>query len=434
MSVENYKNKTIYHIKHPTAGIISKAVLFYLDNILSKSNINYPRLVVGFSSKSSSEIDNSGTVTVASAHHRKTNNSLIKRDKNEEFLNYQVSNLVVNNVLINDNIKFYFNGNEILFSVKKSGEPLWDNCNDTIEYYQIFELIADKKNILDEFLLCSKKFFDDEIMQHKKLDNEINTQIWDDYWENSGKIRKRKLNTIYLPKDVSNNLMNDINNFLKPSTKEFYEEMGISYKRIFMLEGPPGSGKTSLITSIASELDYDISFLNFTPSMDDHTLIKAIKKIKDDSILVIEDIDCLFVNRKNTSDKNKKHRISFSGLLNSLDGVCKKNNLIIFMTTNHIDLLDEALIRPGRIDYIITFDYANDEQIKNITNKFLPEISDNIINQFIRKIGRKNVSMASLQQFLMGVKFSKDENKEVALLDIKKMVLQKDSSHEVMYS
>ena len=80
--------------------------------------------------------------------------------------------------------------------------------------------------------------------------NEINTQIWDDYWENSGKIRKRKLNTIYLPKDVSNNLMNDINNFLKPSTKEFYEEMGISYKRIFMLEGPPGSGKTSLMESI----------------------------------------------------------------------------------------------------------------------------------------------------------------------------------------
>ena len=129
MSAENYKNKTVYHIKHPTAGIISKAVLFYLDNILSKSNINYPRLVVGFSSKSSSEIDNSGTVASA-----QTNNSLIKRDKNEEFLNYQVSNLVVNNVLINDNIKFYFNGNEILFSVKKSGEPLWDNCNDTLDY------------------------------------------------------------------------------------------------------------------------------------------------------------------------------------------------------------------------------------------------------------------------------------------------------------
>ena len=432
MSAENSENKAVYHIKHPTASVLSKAVLFFLDNIISKSDINYSRLVVGLSSKRDSELSEDGTAT--NIQHRNTNKSSIKRNKEIEFLNYQVSNLVVDNIQINNNIKFDFNGNEILFTIKKSGEPVWDHSHEALEYYQVLEIIAEKNSILDDFLLCSKKYFDNEIMQHKKLDNQINTQIWDDYWENSGKIRKRKLDTIYLPKDISNNLMNDINNFLKPSTEEFYIEMGISYKRIFMLEGPPGSGKTSLIIGIASELDYDISFLNFTPSMDDHTLMRAIKKIKDNHILVIEDIDCLFVNRKNTSDKNKKHRISFSGLLNSLDGVCKKHNLLIFLTTNHIDLLDEALIRPGRIDYIITFDYANDEQIKNITNKFLPEIGDEIINNFIKKIGRKKVSMAALQQFLMEVKFNKDENKEISLLDIKKLILQKDSSHEIMYS
>ena len=99
--------------------------------------------------------------------------------------------------------------------------------------------------------------------------------------------------------------MDDIYNFLDEKTKEFYVDMCIPYKRVYMLEGPPGSGKTTLINAIASELDFNINFLSFTENLDDYSLMKAIQKIRPNTLLVLEDIDCLYVNRKNSSDSKK---------------------------------------------------------------------------------------------------------------------------------
>ena len=423
MSVKVINNKTVYHIKHPSQSLISNSVLFYIDDILSKTNTFYPRLVFSWNSKDSCELIEDGCIH----HHRRAEEP---KDKDEDSLRFQVSYAVIDDKSV-QNIKFKHNENEIIFSIKKSGNPI--NINEQVEYYQIIELIAENNQILDDFLKNAKTFFDDEIMENKKKSNLLNTYIWDDFWASSGKNRKRKLDTVYLPNNVVSNLLDDLNKFLDENTKKFYLEIGIPYKRIYMLEGPPGSGKTTLIKAIASELDYNINFLNFTDNLDDQSLMRALKKIKKSTLLVIEDVDCLFVNRKNSSDSKKKHRVSFSGLLNALDGISNIDNLIIFMTTNHINLLDEAFVRPGRVDYIITFDYADSDQIFKITKKFLPNLEDDFINRFIKKIGTKKVSMASLQQFLMKVKFSKN-NKEDDLLNVKDLVFQKNLTHEVMYS
>ena len=50
--------------------------------------------------------------------------------------------------------------------------------------------------------------------------------------------------------------------------------------------------------------------------------------------------------------------VSFSCILNILDGMGRKHKMITFMTTNHLDRLDPALIRPGRIDKSLLFDYV----------------------------------------------------------------------------
>ena len=83
-----------------------------------------------------------------------------------------------------------------------------------------------------------------------------------------------------------------------------------------------------------------------------------------DTLLVIEDMDCIFVARK-SNDENR-NQVTFSGILNALDGVTTGGNQIVIMTTNHIENLDPALIRPGRVDHILRFDYATKEQIKEI--------------------------------------------------------------------
>ena len=91
--------------------------------------------------------------------------------------------------------------------------------------------------------------------------------------------------------------------------------------------------------------------LNFTKNLTDDTLIGLFGDINNDSILLLEDIDAYFIDRK-AQDVN----VSFSVLINCLDGVLSKGEgLIIFITANNPDRLDPALLRPGRIDKIIKF-------------------------------------------------------------------------------
>ena len=61
----------------------------------------------------------------------------------------------------------------------------------------------------------------------------------------------------------------------------------------------------------------------------------------------MEDVDAIFIER---TGAHKGEGVSFSGLLNAIDGVAAQEGRIFFMTTNHIDKLDPALVRPGRCD------------------------------------------------------------------------------------
>ena len=88
--------------------------------------------------------------------------------------------------------------------------------------------------------------------------------------------------------------------------------------------------------------------------------------------------------------------VTFSGLLNSLDGVASSEERIIFMTTNHVELLDKALIRPGRVDFKGLLDDASDYQIKTMFLRFY-EGENQLAEEFAQKAKGKKVSMAQLQ-------------------------------------
>ena len=180
----------------------------------------------------------------------------------------------------------------------------------------------------------------------------MSVHIFDDYWDVLNKRPRRKLKTIHLDGE-ENKIIDYIRNFLKPETKEFYEELGIPYKLNILFEGLPGTGKTSLIYTIASELKRDIAILNFNKDVDDNVFMRALRRLPKNAIFVLEDIDVLFKERK--ENDNYKSMISFSGLLNSLDGMVFKDDLITIMTTNYECNKDIALKRPGRIDKSVNF-------------------------------------------------------------------------------
>merc|ERR1719160_896823 len=88
-------------------------------------------------------------------------------------------------------------------------------------------------------------------------------------------------------------------------------------------------------------------------------------------MLLLEDVDAIFVDRAAAADKNRRGGgVSFSGLLNALDGAAAQEGCVIMLTTNHKERLDEALIRPGRCDVHVKVDKASKEQSKRMFWRF----------------------------------------------------------------
>jgi len=233
----------------------------------------------------------------------------------------------------------------------------------------------------------------------KKHTNKIDINMFDSNcksWLHFSTQNKRSLESLHIDDKIKKDLVNDLQKFL--GREKFYTENSIPYKRIYMLEGIPGTGKTSLIHAIASFFNKSICILQFDTKINDTIFFRSLTKMKNDSILVLEDIDCLFASRK-TADESK-NMITFSGLLNGLDGFGKKEPLIIFMTTNHKDQLDDAIKRPGRVDKIIHFDYMKDKQIRDMFKRLVGSQIEHL-DEFVKKIRNKKITPALLQKFFV---------------------------------
>ena len=166
----------------------------------------------------------------------------------------------------------------------------------------------------------------------------------------------------------------------------------------------------------------NIYIIHLGPKVDDAMFMSAINMLPNNCILLLEDIDALFVDRKN-NDSNKS-MVSFSGILNVLDGIGRKNKLITFMTTNYKNRLDKALIRSGRIDYQMHFGFATIEQIKKMYDNFFPHLSDKW-STFKKKISHLQLTTAILQKFFFDNMKSEDLSKNIKKL---KEIIKNDNN------
>jgi chaperone BCS1 len=109
--------------------------------------------------------------------------------------------------------------------------------------------------------------------------------------------------------------------------------------------------------------------------MSDDKLTQMLTKLPQRTLLLLEDADAAFLNRRQVdSDGYSGATVTFSGLLNALDGVAAGEERIAFLTTNHIDRLDEALIRPGRVDMTVRIGEATRYQAAEMWDRFYGDI------------------------------------------------------------
>lgn len=131
--------------------------------------------------------------------------------------------------------------------------------------------------------------------------------------------------------------------------------------------------------------------------LDDERLNKVLETAPRNAMILLEDVDAIFVERISVSQNRAGRKVSFSGLLNAIDGVRSQEGRILFMTTNHMEKLDPALLRPGRADVHVKLDYATSNQIRKMYQRFYPDTKKELVEEFVEKVPENKLSMAKLQ-------------------------------------
>ena len=195
-------------------------------------------------------------------------------------------------------------------------------------------------------------------------------------WEKFGESRrKRPLESVILDQGIKERIVSDVKDFL--ASGKWYYDRGIPYRRGYLLHGPPGTGKSSFIQALAGELDYNIAMLDLSErGMTDDRLNYLLTIIPRRTFVLLEDADAAFSRRRVQSDADgyRGANVTFSGLLNALDGVASAEERIVFLTTNHVERLDEALVRPGRVDMTVRLGEATRWQIERLWDRFYGEL------------------------------------------------------------
>lgn len=183
------------------------------------------------------------------------------------------------------------------------------------------------------------------------------------------------------------------------ASAEWYQSKGVPYRRGYLLYGPPGTGKTSFTQAVASALNLNICYLNLSGgNLDDDGLNVLLNNAPMRSVILLEDIDAIFIERTSVQQAQQMGRsVTFSGLLNALDGVRSQEGRILMMTTNHREKLDPALLRPGRADMHVELNLASEKQMKGLFSKFFPEATETEMQAFANELPEFKINMAKLQ-------------------------------------
>ncbi|XP_010433585.1 PREDICTED: AAA-ATPase At4g25835-like [Camelina sativa] len=230
-------------------------------------------------------------------------------------------------------------------------------------------------------------------------------------------------------------IMDDLTDFAQ--CQSFYQKTGRAWKRGYLLYGPPGTGKSSMIAAMANHLRYDIYDLELTEVKSNSELRKLLMKTSSKSIIVIEDIDCSI----NLTNRNKKQSnetetgfvegsgdgstITLSGLLNFTDGLwsCCGSERIFVFTTNHIDKLDPALLRSGRMDMHVHMSYCTFPSIKILLRNYLGyeegDLNDDVLKEMEEVVDKAEITPADVSEALIKNRRDKDRAVRELLEDLR---------------
>ena len=260
------------------------------------------------------------------------------------------------------------------------------------------------KQFVDEVVAC----------HHRKRRMASYLYLYDEGWDYVEAYSPRLLESVLLKLGEKEHLVQDLERFR--ASRPRYRRLGVPYHRGYLLYGPPGTGKTSLVSAIGAKFGMSIYVVNLS-ELNDRTLKRAMNSVPENSVILFEDIDCMKAGNRRQEAAGQKHHpllaadaqhagadrggVTLSGLLNVLDGFHAPDNVIFVMTTNDVDALDPALLRPGRIDYRLFMGEAAELQKAELYRRFFPEATEIEAREFAES--HRVETMAEFQGLLLAL-------------------------------
>ncbi|KAF8930942.1 hypothetical protein BGZ58_007932 [Dissophora ornata] len=261
--------------------------------------------------------------------------------------------------------------------------------------------------------------------------------------------------------DESKQELEEVVEFLKDPNK--YNKLGGKLPKGVLLTGPPGTGKTMLARAVAGEAGVPFFFMSGS-EFDEMYVGVGARRVRElfaaarsraPSIVFIDELDAIGA-RRNPKDQTYMKQ-TLNQLLVELDGFSQTEGVIIIAATNFPELLDKALVRPGRFDRHVNVPLPDvrgrmqilKHHLKNINTSPAVDISviargtpgfsgadlANLINQAAIQASREGVSEVGIKQFehakdkiLMGV----ERRSQVVTMESKKLTAYHEGGHALV--
>jgi mitochondrial chaperone BCS1 len=269
----------------------------------------------------------------------------------------------------------------------------------------VFRTLGRKQAVLRHFV--------DEVAEchRRKAGAHSYLYAYNDGWTRVEAYVPRLLQSVVLKPGEKERLLEDINRFR--NSRKRYRDLCVPYHRGYLFHGPPGTGKTSIVSALAGKFGMSIYAVNLA-QFNDRSLASAMNEVEQNSVILFEDIDCMKSGdarsrveepeelRSKTVTKEDRNGVTLSGLLNVLDGFSAPDSVLFVMTSNQIEALDPALLRPGRVDFRMYLGKATEDQKVELYRRFFPHASLAEAEMFVES-NLQAETMAEFQGLLLAL-------------------------------
>lgn len=342
---------------------------------------------------------------------------------------------------------------EVIYDISETDKDDKNNSDSSASYsikkyvYKMFTPGLYKMEKINEFLEKIEEEYTNDNNTEKQMIFEFQKTVTDEWNKLTIEFSEAPFHTNKSFDNIFFDKKQEIISYLEPfidskhNKHEINEKYGTPFKCVFMLHGPPGCGKSSLIKSTIKYTKRHCVLVSWSKIKTCNDFVALFRPMKidkkvynqDELIIVFEDFDAnennILKKREalksnvlkeiNKTDYNvnehveinekiesllkvqfakNNDEITLEYVLNVLDGIVELNNIIVFFTTNTLEIMDPALTRPGRIDKVIKMDYVNSNMLEEILKYYYKNQSYSKYKSKIKNIENKEVSYSRIIQ------------------------------------